>query len=358
MKRPGRTLLIIAAALLTLQGLTVMAGPPLRLATSGGREALATPDRQVLVREILDLWETAPNPVVAENRTLYGDLRSALKLATVEQLREARQGRTYEDVWAALPKGAATSTAVVALAAGQGITPQLIGDATADLVYTPVTPCRIIDTRAGIAPYTGILGPNSGRLFYASLADSSPQGGFAGSCGIPTSPYPAAIAINVTSTGQTGYGNLKVTQTCAGLPITSLVNYWAFALNVANAAIVPMAHNACGMSGDIFIYSSGSQSHAVVDILGYFNPPAATLLDTTVVSNDFFCALGAGCQSTVACPAGYVVTGGGFQGCCFNTNWVLERSAPWFNGWTADVLNNSGDQNLTVYAICARIPGH
>ena len=34
-----------------------------------------------------------------------------------------------------------------------------------------------------------------------------------------------------------------------------------------------------------YIYSAGSKSHAVVDIMGYFNPPAATPLAATYVSN-------------------------------------------------------------------------
>jgi hypothetical protein len=359
MKRLGRTLPFLVAALLTFQGLTAMAAQPTAVSTGGGPAVSAATDRQALVREILGLWESAPDPVVGDNATLHGDLRAALKGATVNQLLDARQARTYEDVWAALPKDAGKPGTAVPLAAGRTITPLVLGDSTDDLVFTPVTPCRIIDTRAGVAPYTGIIAANTGRQFYVSLADSSPQGGFAGSCGIPTSPYPSAVAINITSTGQVGTtGNLRAIQTCGGTPNVSLVNY-VVGTNIANAAIVPAAHNACGFNGDIYIYSGNSQSHAVVDIMGYFNPPAATPLSYTRVSNTASCAISASCYVSATCPAGTTVSGGGFQAQYFAAGMDFVLSNPQSNGWTIAVQNNSAFvQNVTAWAACSWVPGH
>ena len=130
MKRLGRTLPIIAAALLTLKGLTAMAAPPARTNTGGGQAAPGAPDRQALVHEILDLWGNAPNPVDSENRALYGNLRAALKLATVEQLLNAQEARTFEDVRAALPKGAKSRTVVVR-SRRTDITPEVFGYSSA-----------------------------------------------------------------------------------------------------------------------------------------------------------------------------------------------------------------------------------
>jgi hypothetical protein len=268
MKRIGLNHFLVAAVLLAMQGLTATAAQP-AVNAGGGPAVSAAPDRQALVKEILRQWESAPNPVNARNEAQYPDLRAALKAATTEHLLDAQKARTIDDLWAALPKGARSPLSAVPLAEGRTITPLVLGDAADDLVFTPVTPCRIIDTRGGVAPYTGILGPNNGNGFQVALSDYSPQGGFAGSCGIPTNPYPAAVAINVTSTGQTGTGNLRVIQSGAGVPLTSLVNYVA-GVNIANAAVVRSTH----LSGyDIYIYSGNSASHAVVDIMGYFNPP-------------------------------------------------------------------------------------
>ena len=355
MKRLGRTLPFLVAALLTFQGLAAMAAQPATTSTGGGQPAATTPNRDSLVREILGLWENAPNPVDSENRLLHGDLRAALKLATVDQLVDARQARTYEDLVAALPKRAQGQTGPVPIAAAQ-LVPLALDPATSDLVYTPVTPCRIIDTRGGVAPYTGVIGPNSGNSFYVTGTDYSNQGGFAGSCGIPTSPKPAAVAINVTSTGQAGTGNLRAIQTGVGTPLVSLVNYVA-GVNIANAAIVPTYQ---GSGPELWIYSGNSTSQAVVDIMGYFNSPAATALDTVTVENSLSCATGGtDCTVTSVCPAGYVVTGGGFQSGLFTSGMDFVFNSIFGNGWRVEAQNNTAfGQYIYVDAVCARVPGH
>jgi hypothetical protein len=290
MKWIGRTLLLGGAVLLAMQGLTATAAPPAAVNAGGGPAVSAATDRQALVKEILGMWENAPNPVNARNEAQYPDLRAALKAATTEQLRDAQGARTLDDLWAALPKGARSPIAVVPLAAGRTITPLVLGDTTDDLVFTPVTPCRIIDTRGGDVNHTGLLGPNSGRQFFVAGTDYSSEGGFAGSCGIPTSPLPAAVMINVTSTGQTGPGNLRAIITGGGVPNTSLVNYVA-GVNIANAAAV--ASYTGSTTANIYLYSGNSQSHAVVDILGYFSPPAVSPVGrayATVAHNAFVAA--------------------------------------------------------------------
>ncbi len=354
MRRSGSALLVALSALLTLPGGSVTAAQP---AATGlpGAAATATPDHRALVREIYGLWENAPNPVNARNEALYGDLREALKTATLGQLLGARQARTYEDVWAALPGSARNSLSVVPLS-GLSVTPLVATPVTADLVYTPVTPCRIIDTRGGVAPYTGLIGPNAGNQFVVTLSNSSPQGGYAGSCGIPTNPYPVAVAINVTSAGQTGNGNLKVIDTGAGLPNSSLVNYVA-GVNIANAAIVKVGHVP---SGDIYIYSAGSASHAIVDVMGFFSSPAATALQTTLVNAVSPCSMGANCYSGATCPPGYSLTGGGYWTSYFQPGVDIIVNGPTGDtGWMVMMQNNSGlDLNLSTYAVCARTAGY
>jgi len=364
MKHLTKSLLIVGVALLTLQGAIATAIQP----DSTGRPAASTaPDRQALVKEILGLWESAPNPVNARNEAQYPDLRAALKVATVDQLLDAQNARTLDDLWAVLPKGARGRSTVVPLAAGRAITPLVLGDPADDLVFTPVTPCRIVDTRGGVAPYTGILGPNGGNGFQVALSDYSPQGGFAGSCGIPTNPYPAAVAINVTSAGQTGTGNLRVIQSGAGVPNTSLVNYVA-GVNIANAAVVRSTHLA---GYDIYVYSGNSQSHAVVDIMGYFNPPALTMEDNEVLNTQT--AVAAATQFDIfspACDAGYRLLSGGINSGAYNGIAYVTSSRPAQGASNALVSGtNTGDRwicqgitnvatTIRCTAICARIPGH
>ena len=141
------------------------------------------------------------------------------------------------------------------------------GLAGQDLVYTPVTPCRIIDTRL---PAPNILGPNSGRDFGITSSNYSAQGGQAASCGIPANA--SAVAINVVSTGQSGFGNLRVIQSGVAVPNVAFLNYQP-RVNMANAGIARVA--APSSTNGLFIYSGGSQSHAVVDIMGYFSAAAS-----------------------------------------------------------------------------------
>src|SRR5207247_9417884 len=62
--------------------------------------------------------------------------------------------------------------------------PSVLGDSAADLVYTPVIPCRIIDTR--LAGAGGALAPGTPRDFHVSgTAGFESRGGKVGGCGVP-----------------------------------------------------------------------------------------------------------------------------------------------------------------------------
>jgi len=57
--------------------------------------------------------------------------------------------------------------------------PRALGDTAADLVYTPVTPCRILDTRLAGGP----LAADTPRSFSVTAANLGFQGGNASGCG-------------------------------------------------------------------------------------------------------------------------------------------------------------------------------
>ncbi len=62
-----------------------------------------------------------------------------------------------------------------------------LGDTNVDLVYTPITPCRILDTRNGtIAPYNSVMVGGAAFPVTANLANFAPQGGSATSCTLPS----------------------------------------------------------------------------------------------------------------------------------------------------------------------------
>ena len=141
-----------------------------------------------------------------------------------------------------------------------------LGDTTDDLVYTPVVPCRIVDTRSGAG---GVFLPGNQRNWLAfSPSGFASQGGSATDCGI--SVHPAAVMVNVTLADTVGGPAFFVlwpfNQT---RPLASTVNWWASGQQPANAEIVPLC---AGCASDFSAYAS-LQTQAIIDVLGYFNRP-------------------------------------------------------------------------------------
>lgn len=257
--------ILVSSSLACLVAVSLPAGA----AQPDNPQAATAVDRGALAAEVLETWADFRIPVDANNSTPWGnvDLRAWVKVATVEQLLAARLATTFDGVVTALRSGASKFTGAVALVAGQPVTTNALGNLTADLVYTPLTPCRIIDTRS---PTPAILGPNNGRQFGIVSTDYSAQGGQAASCGVPANV--SAVAINVVSTGQTGFGNLKIVETMGGLPSASFLNYQP-GVNLANAGISKVA--LVSSTQGLYIHSTNSASHAVVDIMGYFSSPGS-----------------------------------------------------------------------------------
>ena len=87
--------------------------------------------------------------------------------------------------------------------------PMVLGDYTQSLVYTPIAPCRMVDTR-GSGARTGVIAANATRSFDVTTNGFSKGQGSATSCtGLPGYSY-AAWALNVTVTnGYVAAGGLK-----------------------------------------------------------------------------------------------------------------------------------------------------
>ena len=134
-----------------------------------------------------------------------------------------------------------------------------------DLLYTPVTPCRIVDTRNTAA---GMIGANAERDFhvYGDNVTISAQGGDTDGCPAP-SGEPLAAHINLVVANPTGKGNMQAFAV-GGNPGANLgVNFAAIGTNFANAGTV---QTATGSGPDITVTSRYSSAHTVIDVLGYY----------------------------------------------------------------------------------------
>ena len=158
----------------------------------------------------------------------------------------------------------------------QAAGPSLVGESGADLLYTPVEPCRIIDTRL----VGGIL--TTQRNFYVAGSGFAGQGGVAGSCGIPLGPATAAV-VNFIAVGPLGAGDFRAWPYPAAPPLASILNYQAVAgLNLANGVVVPICDPGVSLCNfDISMLADAAGAHVVADVLGYFRAVDTVVARTT-----------------------------------------------------------------------------
>ncbi|HEY7337893.1 MAG TPA: SBBP repeat-containing protein [Bryobacteraceae bacterium] len=130
------------------------------------------------------------------------------------------------------------------------------------LAFYPMTPCRLVDTRNG----TLLSGPFTGGSSRTLPVLSS-------SCNVPASAQAYSLNFTTVAPGQVGF--LTAYPTGVSQPTVATLNalpplpLTTTPVVIANASIVP-----AGTSGSIDVFASNA-TDLVVDINGYFAPPAA-----------------------------------------------------------------------------------
>ena len=228
----------------------------------------------------------APSALLAidQNRTtvvdrIVSDWGDALTRSnasiTAEQLREMLLAMRADQLVAASLAGSVNGLRDVlanALTSTAPIAPGLIhtkalGDSTAELVYTPIMPCRLADTRVA----GGALGANAARDFtvWVWSGGFTAQGGDAGNCNVPANP--AAVVLNVAAVNPQGLGNLIAYATGGAWPNTSVLNYQLGTFALSNGTIVPACTPDC--ANQVTVKTNGAGTDVVLDVVGYFKPP-------------------------------------------------------------------------------------
>lgn len=320
----------------------------------GGVHAASTVDglapasmRAELARELLARWQ----PVVVAR---YGAdaagwaerMQSTLASADMGNLELAASAATFEQMNAALLGGAAGG------AADGGSRPAALGQPGVDLVYTPVTPCRIADTRVVGGP----IAASSTRSFAAyTTTDFSAQGGGMGDCDLPENA--SAITVKLTAVRPPVDGFLTAFPFGETQPLASSLNYTQGLIS-SDESHVRLCRPACASGFNVFSFG---ESDVVIDVTGYFAEPEATALDCTVAQQAGNLDLLGGLQArSVNCPVGYSATGGGCGGPLgigiSNSQPLLSGGAP--VGWRCDLVGSLLSViSYQVSATCCRIPG-
>jgi hypothetical protein len=232
-------------------------------------------------------------------------------------------------------------------------TTKLLGENNNDLVFVPITPCRIFDTRVA----GGAIAANTVRSFdVTAVSDYSFQGGDASNCGgTGAAGSFAAAAINFTVVTPSAGGYITAFPYLGTQPLAATVNYAAGAV-VGNFAVVKLDQGAS--ANELSVYSF-AQTHLVADIVGYYINPVLGPLDceektsaaATVVPG------GMGTQSTAACTVGYKVVSGGCSSTTFDGRVVTSRTFLGTNTHFCAFRNEgTGNMDGTAYSVCCKLP--
>jgi hypothetical protein len=233
-----------------------------------------------------------------------------------------------------------------------------LGQTTSQLVFTPIAPCRMVDTRNAGAR-TGILVPNVARTFDLTTGGySKGQGGATSGCtGLPAdSPY--GWSVNITVAAYTGDGGLQAYPYLGAQPATSIINYFTAAYAIANNGAVTGCYLCLE---DVTINAFGVPTHVIIDVMGYydvatgfatgtFTRTALAGTSTSVAANGFTFITGG------ACPAGTVLIGGGQTN---SSSGQILTSDHYISGTTwyeyVKNLSTTTAYTVTIYSICADV---
>jgi hypothetical protein len=242
--------------------------------------------------------------------------------------------------------GNALPKAVSATAPGR-VQIQALGDATQDLVYTPVTPCRLFDTRTSQG---GLGTPTLNvRRTYGAITPVANQGG-PGGCGATVG---AAVAlIQVGTLTPSGNGLLQGgPQGAASFP-NALILYQA-GDQYGTAVAMPLNP----ANGQFDLVEQFATADLYGDLLGYFEAPVATALQCTQVAGPST-SIAVSADTLVAlpsCASGYTRTGSSCSGTAnIPRGYLVETNA---TGCLFRNLSSVATYNANASSTCCRVPG-
>lgn len=270
-------------------------------------------------------------------------MQSTLRNADIANLERAAGEPTFDGMQAALLGVSAEK---------RSIAPAKTGNGGSDLVFTPLTPCRIVDTRVA----GGKIAQNGSRSFLAySATGFASQGGQATDCGVPVNA--AVIQVHLAASHPVWDGYFTAYASDVARPLASSLNYFA-GVDTATSSNISLCRTGCATQMTLYTFA---QSDAVIDVTGYFMEPVATQLDCTVAQQTGSLDLLSGLQTrSVSCPAGYSATSGGCGGPLgigiSNSQPLVTSGQP--TGWSCDMVGSLLSViSYQVSATCCRTAG-
>lgn len=302
--------------------------------------------RDELAGGIIEQWGPHVESTYGVRASEWADrMAPSFDSVDISNLERAASAVTFQQMTSALLGGSRTPQA-------ESVTPTALGDPGKDLVFTPITPCRIVDTRVVGGPIVG----HQTRMFNGfTTTDFTGQGGDASNCGIPLNA--AALSVKVVSELPSQRGYFTIYPSNEPRPLASSLNY-EWNQTTSDEAHIKLCRPGCPTEFSVY---SDATSSLIMDVTGYFMEPEATAVDCTVAQQSGNLDLLSGLQTrSVNCPAGYTATGGGCGGilgvAVSNSQPQVVGGQP--NGWRCDLVGSLlSVLSYQVSATCCRVPG-
>lgn len=264
----------------------------------------------------------------------------------IQTLREAAKAGNFEAMNDALLVDRGSSSSRTSIQTASEAAAAKLGDADNHLVFVPITPCRIIDTRLAGGPIaTGTV-----RSFDVTAVSSYAfQGGSSTNCGgAGAAGSFAAAAINFTVVNNPQAGHMTVFPFGAAQPDSAALNWPANDVR-GNFGIYKLDQGASANELSIYVTRS---TDVVADLVGYFINPAQPTMECISSGKNSFTLSAGGTHNTAApaCLPGYAVTATN----CESSSWQMPFV--YVSGGICSAQNNSsGDATLSASTTCCRV---
>jgi hypothetical protein len=250
-----------------------------------------------------------------------------------------------------------------------GASEKALGEDSRDLVFIPITPCTVWDSRfATEVASAGIIGDGQTKQFFSHYNGAG--GSFEPWGGNPSCPEtsqnsiggrPFAVMMTVYINDATGNGWLTFYRAGDPDPSQATISvYYSPGPTRTQTVITKSARGYLGSFYDIAVTGRFASAHAAASVTGYFIKPQATALECTDVTEVVTIPAGARDFRFPTCTAGYALMSGGVRasGNDLQTVQASSPNSPGSNQWFTSVQNNGGvAKDFTFYSHCCRVPG-
>ena len=251
-------------------------------------------------------------------------LRARLAKLRADKLLAASLATSYGTLKSILDDAEKLAASVASAGASRA---KALGDANKDLVYTPMAPCRMIDTRGFGAPIVGgPFAPNERRAYVPN-----------GLCGLPLTGV-SNLMITFTTQNLTPGSGGYLGIVGPGAPVSTTVDIF----NIGQVWSASNVTVSTGPGGQFDVFVNTATANLVVDVLGYFAAPGGGVTGGTITLGPGL-ALSGGTLNlaptqllpTTACATNQIASWNG-------TAWACMTNSPSGGGTVTNIATGAG----------------